>query len=190
LTLQKIGRRSRVIGLRVDLHRPHARPVDREQQIVMGLEVDGAGVGRAGHEDNGPRVLRVAHIDDADAVRIAVADIGVAAMHHDLNAVATPALVGVTDELDVAGRHRIHGSPLSYYSSHSHAPRIEHHSGAWQASPQLMGGSRRCCVGKLIDCIDNTKPDRHTGEVTDRREFINPRCFPPGPCRRTSNSIS
>jgi hypothetical protein len=33
-------------------------------------------------------------------------------VHHDLDAVAAPALVGVADELDVAGRYRIHGSPL------------------------------------------------------------------------------
>jgi hypothetical protein len=35
-------------------------------------------------------------------------------MHHDLDAVATPALVGVADELDVAECHRIHGSSLPY----------------------------------------------------------------------------
>ena len=45
--LQEISRRSRVVGLRIDLHRPHARPVDGKQQVVMGLEVGGAGVGRA-----------------------------------------------------------------------------------------------------------------------------------------------
>ena len=124
LTLQKIGRRPRVMGLRIDLHRPHARPVNGEQQIVMGLEVDRAGVGRARHEGNGSRVLRVAHIDDADAIRIAMADIGVAAMHHDLDAVAAPTLVGVADELDVAGRDRIHGSPLRLFRRSS-SERIE-----------------------------------------------------------------
>jgi len=35
--------------------------------------------------------------------RIAVADISIAAVHHDLDAVAAPALVGVANELDVAG---------------------------------------------------------------------------------------
>ena len=62
--LQEIGRRSRVVGLGIDLHRPHARPVDGKQQVVMGLEMDGAGVGRAGHEGDGPRVLRIAHVDE------------------------------------------------------------------------------------------------------------------------------
>jgi len=33
---QEIGRRSRLVGLRIDLHRPHARPVDGKQQVVMG----------------------------------------------------------------------------------------------------------------------------------------------------------
>src|SRR5713101_4979215 len=80
----------------------------------MGLEMDGAGIRRAGHEGDGPRVLQIAHVDDADAVRIAVADIGIASMHHNLDAVATPALVGVADELDIAGCHRIHGSILPY----------------------------------------------------------------------------
>src|SRR5271169_3405219 len=98
--------------LSIDLHRPHARPVDGEQQVVMGLEMDGAGVGRAGQERDGLRVLQIAHVEDGDAVRIAVADIGVAAMHHDLDAVAASALVGVADELDVARRYRIHSLPL------------------------------------------------------------------------------
>src|ERR1043166_3043829 len=61
-----------------------------------------AGVGRGGDEVHRLRVLRIAHVDHGDAVREAVADIGVAAMHHDLHAVAAAALVAVTDELDVA----------------------------------------------------------------------------------------
>ena len=35
--LQEIGRRSRVVCLIIDLHRPHARPVDGKQQVVMGI---------------------------------------------------------------------------------------------------------------------------------------------------------
>src|SRR6516162_5676482 len=77
----------------------------------MSLEMDGAGVGRAGQERDRPRVLQIAHVEDGDAVRIAVADIGIAAMHHDLDAVAAPALVGVADELYIARRYRIHGLP-------------------------------------------------------------------------------
>jgi hypothetical protein len=35
-------------------------------------------------------------------------------VHHDLDAVTAPALVGVANELDVAGCYRIHGSPLPF----------------------------------------------------------------------------
>src|SRR6516165_8128062 len=75
--------------------------------------MDGAGVGWTGQERDGLRVLQIAHVEDGDAVRIAVTDIGIAAMHHDLDAVAASALVGVANELDVAGCYRIHGLPLS-----------------------------------------------------------------------------
>src|SRR5271166_1483253 len=74
--------------------------------------MDSTGVRGAGQEGDGPRVFRVAHVDNADAVRISVADIGIAAMDHDLNTVAAPTLVGVADELDVAGRYRSHGAPI------------------------------------------------------------------------------
>src|SRR6478609_408652 len=91
----------------------------------MGLEMDGAGVGRAGREGNGPRVLRIAHVKDADAVRIAVADIGIAAVHHNLDTVTAPALVGVANELDVARCYRIHGSPHPCRAT----PRASHRVG-------------------------------------------------------------
>src|SRR5712671_823225 len=97
----------------------------------MGLEMDGAGVGRAGQEGDGPRVLRIPHVENADTVRIAVADIGIAAVHHDLDAVAAPALVGVADELDVAGRYRIHAhlSPVALSSPSSSRRRRDNVQG-------------------------------------------------------------
>src|SRR5262249_61856592 len=61
-----------------------------------------------GDEVDGLRVLRIAHVDDGDAVAEAEAHIGIATMHHDLHAVAAPALVAVTDELDVARRDSNH----------------------------------------------------------------------------------
>ena len=79
----------------------------------MGLQMDGASIGWAGQERDGLGVFQIAHVDDGDAVGVAVADIGIAAMHHDLDAVAASALVGVANELDVAGCYRIHGLPLS-----------------------------------------------------------------------------
>jgi hypothetical protein len=42
-----------------------------------------------------------AHVDHGDAVGKAVADIGVAAIDHDLDAVAAAALVAVAEEFDV-----------------------------------------------------------------------------------------
>src|SRR5579864_3838860 len=111
LALQEIGRRSREIGLGIDLHRPRVRSIDGEQQVVMGLEMNCAGVGWTGEKGDMRRMLWVAHVDDADAVRKAVADIGIAAVHHDLDAVAAPALVGASDELDVARCYSSHASP-------------------------------------------------------------------------------
>src|SRR6516225_10331953 len=104
----------------------------------MSLEMDGAGVGRAGQERDRPRVLQIAHIEDGDAVRIAVADIGIAAMHHDLDAVAASALVGVADELDVARRYRIHGLPLPWRS-----PLASHRVGSALTSRAKPLGLRR-----------------------------------------------
>src|SRR4051812_39799142 len=70
----------------------------------------GARVRRTGQEIDRLRMLRIAHVDDGDAVAEAMADIGEAAMHHDLHAVAAAALVAVADELDVAGCNGVHGS--------------------------------------------------------------------------------
>src|SRR5262249_19625593 len=86
----------------------HAGRVDADQEVAVRLQVQRAGVGRGGDEVDGLRVLRIAHVDDGDAIAEAVADIGVAAMHHDLHAVAATALVAVTDELDVARRDSDH----------------------------------------------------------------------------------
>ena len=110
LVLQLVRRRAAEIGLLVleFLHGPDARRVDGQQQIVMGLQVEGARSRRTGDEVDGLRVLGIAHVDGGDAVAEAVADIGVAAMHHDLDAVTAAAHVGMTDELDIAGGNRIH----------------------------------------------------------------------------------
>ncbi len=49
------------------------------------------------------RIAGVAHVGDHHATADAGADVGVAAIDHDLDAVASAALVGVPDERDVAG---------------------------------------------------------------------------------------
>ena len=83
---------------------PHARTVDRQQEVVVSLEVDGAGVGRAGDELDRPRVDGIADVEDRDAVAEGVSDVSVAAVDHDLDAVAAATLVGMADEPDVGGR--------------------------------------------------------------------------------------
>src|SRR5437867_6650528 len=75
----------------------------------MSLKVNGARVGRASDEVDEFRVSRIAHVQDREAVAEGLADIGIAAMHDDLNAIAAARLVGMAHELDVAGcdgRHR------------------------------------------------------------------------------------
>src|SRR3989449_10852319 len=109
-----VGRRRREVVLLVLelLHGPDARHVRRQQQVVVGLEVNRAGVGRAGDEVDHPRSLRISNVHDRDAVAEGVTDVGVAAMDHDLNAVAAASLVRMTHERDVArcdGRHGVRG---------------------------------------------------------------------------------
>ena len=47
---------------------------------------------------------RVADVDDGKSLGEDMADIGVAAVHHDLHAVAAPVLIAVADEAHVLGR--------------------------------------------------------------------------------------
>src|SRR5262245_42140949 len=104
LVLELVGRRAAEISLIVleFLHRPHTRSVDGQQKVVMRLQVDGARAARAGDEIDDPGVPRVPHVEDGDAIAETVPDVGKAAMHHDLDAVATPPKVRMADELDVA----------------------------------------------------------------------------------------
>ena len=69
----------------------------------MRLQVQRPGVRRRGDVFHDLRVARVAHVDDGEALREDVPDIGVAAMHHDLHAVAAAALIAVADEAHVVG---------------------------------------------------------------------------------------
>ncbi|VTP65057.1 Uncharacterised protein [Leclercia adecarboxylata] len=76
--------------------------VDHQQQVVMGLKMYVPGAGRRGHIACGPRVFRVAHINNRKALRHHMADIGKAAMHHQLHAVRASALVAVADQPHIA----------------------------------------------------------------------------------------
>jgi hypothetical protein len=80
----------------------HVLGVDDKQQVAMRLQMDVPGAWRRGEIIYGTRVLRIAHVDDRKAFREHVADIGVAAMNHDLHAVGPPALIGMADEPHVA----------------------------------------------------------------------------------------
>src|SRR5262245_27078716 len=108
--LQLVGRRGAEVVLLVLelLHGPDARAVDGDEEILVGLQVNGPRVGGTGYEVDGPGMARVAHVQDGDAVAERVADVGVAAMDHDLDAVAAPALVGMADEPDVARGRGVH----------------------------------------------------------------------------------
>ena len=68
----------------------------------MGLQVDVPSPRRRRQVVHRARALGVAHIDNAEALGEHVADIGVAAMHHDLHAVGPATLVGMADNAHVA----------------------------------------------------------------------------------------
>ena len=108
--LQLVRGRAAEIGLLVleFLHGPDTGRVDRQQKIVVSLQVKGARAGGTSDEIEHPRVCRIAHVQGGDAVAEPVPDIGVAAMHHDLHPVAAAAKVRMADELDVAGCSGIH----------------------------------------------------------------------------------
>jgi len=80
----------------------HVLGVDDQKQIVMGLQMDIPGIRRRGDVVHRARIFGVAHVNDRKPLREHVADIGVAAMHHDLHAVGAAALIAVTDQPHVA----------------------------------------------------------------------------------------
>ena len=67
----------------------------------MGLQMDVPGPRRRGQVVHRARALGVAYIDHAETLGEHVADIGVAAMHHDLHAVGPAALVAMADNAHV-----------------------------------------------------------------------------------------
>src|SRR5690349_12767395 len=111
LVLQDVGRRTPEIGLFIleFLHGPYARRIHGQEQILVRLQVEGARARGTRDEIDELGVCGIAHVKDADAVAEAMADVGKAAMHHDLDAIATAAHVGMADELDIARGDRLHG---------------------------------------------------------------------------------
>src|SRR5581483_382987 len=80
----------------------HVLGVDHQEQLVMRLQVDGPGVRWCRNIVHRARMFRIAHVENAEALGEHVADIGVAAMHHDLHTVGPAALIAVRDEPHIA----------------------------------------------------------------------------------------
>src|SRR5439155_13985009 len=74
----------------------------------MDLQMHGARVGRAGDEVDELRVARIAYVQDREAIAEGLADIRIAPLHDDLDAVAAARLVRMAHERDVAGGDRRH----------------------------------------------------------------------------------
>ena len=58
LTFERVARGAGEIGLLAHLHGPHARAIDRQQQVAVGLDMVRAGIRRAGQEIDRLRILR------------------------------------------------------------------------------------------------------------------------------------
>ena len=101
---QHLADRAAVVGRLVGegLGREQVDGVDDQQQPVGELQVQVPGAGRGRQVADRPG-SGVADVQDGHAVAEHVADIGVAVADHDLDAVATAALVGVAEQGDVAG---------------------------------------------------------------------------------------
>ena len=116
LPFQCRRRRAGKIRFLADLHGPDAGAIDCEQEVLVRLQVMRACIRRAGEEIHRFGMLGIAHVDNGDAVGETMADIGVAAIDHHLNAVSAAALVGVAHKFDVPagnGSHRT-GSLLTF----------------------------------------------------------------------------
>src|SRR3974377_43441 len=72
------------------------------------MEGERTGPGRAGNEVDDLRMLGITNVKGGDAIAEPMANVCVAAMHHDLNAVGAAVHVGVANELDIAGCNSIH----------------------------------------------------------------------------------
>ncbi|SAY10139.1 Uncharacterised protein [Klebsiella quasipneumoniae] len=76
--------------------------VDHQQQIVMRLEVHVPGARRRGNIVDRAGPGRIANIDHGKTLRHHMADIGESAVHHQLDAVRTTALVAMADQPHIA----------------------------------------------------------------------------------------
>ena len=79
----------------IGLHRHDIRAVGEQQHIVGDLQVMRASSGPRGEEADRLQPARVLGIENRDAVVEHVADVDVAAVHHDLHTVGAAALIAV-----------------------------------------------------------------------------------------------
>jgi hypothetical protein len=97
-----------VVGVGIALQYPDIRRIDRQQQVVVGLQMKRTRIGRRRDEVDGLRLPGVADIGDGEAVAEHMADKGMALVHHDLHAVAATSLIGMADEFDVVRGNGVH----------------------------------------------------------------------------------
>ena len=76
--------------------------VDHQQQIVMRLEMHVPGARRRGNIVDGGGPGRIANIDHGKTLRHHMADIGESAVHHQLHAVRTTALIAMANQPHIA----------------------------------------------------------------------------------------
>src|SRR6185437_6413785 len=81
--------------------REHVLVVDDEKLVLRRLQLERPGIMRRCDISDGLRLPGVAHVNDAEALGEDMADIGEALVDHDLDTVASPALVAVADQLEV-----------------------------------------------------------------------------------------
>ena len=86
----------------VGLHRDDVRAVGEQQQIVGDLQVMRARIGAGGEEADRLQVARIRGVENRHPVAEHVADVDMAAVHHDLYAVGAAAQIAVRQMADPA----------------------------------------------------------------------------------------
>ncbi len=99
-----------VVRVGIALQHPDVRGIDRQQQVVVSLQMQCTRIWRRRDEIYGARPARVADVGDCKAIAEHVADKSMPLMDHDLHAVAPAVLVGVADEFNIARRDRDHSA--------------------------------------------------------------------------------
>jgi len=138
--------------------REQVHGVDHQQQPLgeLQMQVPGARSGRQVGDRQG--VARVADVEDGHTVAEHVTDVGVAVLHHDLDAVTAAALVGVAEQADVVRKVRsAHArllSPVRRPSSSIHPPGMNR---PVAAAPVELGQDRATRGGRRRPAVDRVR---------------------------------